>query len=472
MKRSRKLWSILLTLTMVLSLFCGVTAHAAVSDVETKVEKNGDTVTVDLMAKKDMDFGGLYVIYTYDEDVFTYEGAQVRVGDNVTENKNINYVGADTAGKTAVSAGESLITLTFKANDKFAKNTDYKFSVKVEEAYDANLDAYDWEGETYEGVCREDEELPPVEGSKVVDLSKVVITKNVTGEDNPEETFTFNLTATKVEPDNGAVSLSDAPAIGPLTVKIGAGEKTGTVTLPAEVEFPLGGVYTYEVTEKDNGTENWTYDTTKYYLVLEVEEDADGDLVLGGDVVIHKGSETGEKSEIVFENEYEKPAELTSLTITKAVVGEGDNPLNTEKTFQFAITFDQDFTGKIGNDEVQFKAGEAYKFELADKGELKIENIPVGAKYTLVETGTEYYTGSAAVTVGGETKDPVQGKYKEDLKVENEAAAGENSVAVTNTYSITPPTGVAIHGEMLVVLALAVLALVGGFVLNRKLRRA
>lgn len=470
MKRGRKLLSILLTLTMVLGLFCGATAHAAANDVELKTEKSGDTVLVKLVAKTDMEFGGLALNYSFDEEVFSFVDGTSPVGEP-TVNPDTKFFGVDTQTKADVAAGETIVTLTFRVGDGFEKNKDYPFSVDIQEAYNAGLDDYDWAEKTFEATYREDEELPPVEGSKVVDLSKVVITKNVTGDENPEETFTFNLTATKVEPENGAVSLSDAPKIGPLTVKIAAGAKSGTVTLPAEVEFPLGGVYTYEVTEQDNGTENWTYDTTKYYLVLEVEENADGDLVLDT-VAVHKGSQTGEKSEIVFENEYEKPVELASLTVTKAVVGEDGNPMNGEKTFPFAITFDQDFTGKIGDDEVAFKAGEAYKFELADQGELKIENIPVGAKYTLVETGTEYYTGSAAVTVGGEAQAPVEGKYKEDLKVESEVAAGANSVAVTNTYSITPPTGVAIHGEMLVVLALAVLALVGGFVLNRKLRRA
>ena len=45
-------------------------------------------------------------------------------------------------------------------------------------------------------------------------------------------------------------------------------------------------------------------------------------------------------------------------------------------------------------------------------------------------------------------------------------------VTVTNTYSITPPTGVVIHGEMIAIAILVLVAMAGSFILSRKLRRA
>ena len=47
-----------------------------------------------------------------------------------------------------------------------------------------------------------------------------------------------------------------------------------------------------------------------------------------------------------------------------------------------------------------------------------------------------------------------------------------NTITVTNAYSLDVPTGVTIHSEMIIILALVLVAMAGSFVLSRKLRRA
>lgn len=118
--------------------------------------------------------------------------------------------------------------------------------------------------------------------STTVDLSAVTITKNVsTSVDIPTDmTFTFKTEAYAVQPDNGTLELTDAPELGNLTVTVLAGQTGATVSLPDAVEFPIGGVYTYKITEIDSGADNWTYDTAEYYLDLEIEEDDSGALQL------------------------------------------------------------------------------------------------------------------------------------------------------------------------------------------------
>ena len=49
---------------------------------------------------------------------------------------------------------------------------------------------------------------------------------------------------------------------------------------------------------------------------------------------------------------------------------------------------------------------------------------------------------------------------------------GTNEAKITNTYSITPPTGLFFNNEMFVILAVAMRALTGTFIVNRKLNKA
>ena len=308
-----------------------------------------------------------------------------------------------------------------------------------------------------------------------VDLSKVSITKNLTtnADTLPGETFTFNLeyVANSLNPDTSSARVADAAKIPQkITATI---TDEGTVNL-GSATFPIGGVYTYKVTEAEGTNSKITYDDTVYYLVLEIEENNTGKLVLD-DVIVHKDTETGEKAELEFNNKY---VNTSSLTVSKTVEGEEDNPLRNNKEFTFHIKFTAPEVS--GNDTISVKTGGTpysleyntdYEFTLKDGDTLEFENIYENAVYVLTETGQEYYTPSAVITAGGTKGEMQNGQYAEDFTVNGTVKSGENKADVTNTYSITPPTGVEVNHGMLAVAGLIFTGMTGSFVLNRKLRR-
>ena len=309
-----------------------------------------------------------------------------------------------------------------------------------------------------------------------VDLSNISITKNVEAGDNQydEITFEFQVEAVSaVSPIEGVA----APAISNLTVTMSGDDTTATVNFPADVTFPGGGVYTYHITEvtPDPVPEGWTFNANnnEYYLVLEVEPN--GNALILDKVVIHSGSAEGAKAEqMIFTNTYDYEP-ITDLTITKTVVGEGDNPVDANVKFDFEITFSDSFTGIIDGNEVEFTAGVPYEFQLGNGESLFIENIPAGITYTITEKGNDYYQGSAIAYEDDVKKAEERGDFGENVTISADAViaeSGKNKVDFTNTYGIPPITGITMHGEMIAIIALALVALVGGFVLSRKLRRS
>ena len=98
-------------------------------------------------------------------------------------------------------------------------------------------------------------------------------------------------------------------------------------------------------------------------------------------------------------------------------------------------------------------------------------NLPVGTEYTVTEQGEEYYTPSANVVSGGTDKGTTEGSYKTDLTVgDTVLAEGDNKVEFTNAYSITPPTGIKLNTEIILIGAIALALIAGGLVVTRKFR--
>ena len=313
------------------------------------------------------------------------------------------------------------------------------------------------------------EEIPTHE----FDIKKTV---NATVE-YPAETFTFEFLDGAYE---GPVAGTTAPAIPAVTVTMSGTETEKTVHVNLDEVaslFTAGGTYTYTIKEKAGNTTGWSYDTTHtYQLVIAVEPVLNTNPAeLAVSIYTVDGEKTGEPE---FVNTY---APNTDLTIKKVVAG---NPTPTDgygtDEFNFTVAFDQAFTGKVikanGTEEtVNFAANNPYSFKLKDGEQIVIKDIPAGAKYTVIEAGAPYYTATAAV-VNGEDQSNASGQFGEGVTVGPiEIAAAEegtNMVTVTNTYSITPPTGVVIHGEMIAIAILVLVAMAGSFILSRKLRRA
>ncbi len=336
-------------------------------------------------------------------------------------------------------------------------------------------------------------------GTKTVTLPAIDIEKQLNKDHNVtlDETFTFKIEFESLTPSESAAYLGEptnytAPVLGTHeagdtfgTVTVATGDMTennektafiGTYALSdLSGEFPIGGVYKYKITEVAGENTDVEYDPAVYHLEIEIEENQDGDLVLTRQV-LRKDGENEKQNKSLFVNSY---APTDTLTVSKSVVG---NPQYANKPFTFEITFTAATTtnGKkvktdlnddktIADDEV-LEYGSVYTFTLTNGANRVFENIPEGTKYTLKELGEEYYTGAIATT--GDAKE-VNGTYKNDVTVADVMIVnGGNEANVTNTYSITPPTGLNFSNEMLVMMGLALAAVAGGVVINRKVKKA
>lgn len=163
----------------------------------------------------------------------------------------------------------------------------------------------------------------------------------------PEENFTFVLTGDESNP-------ADTPM--PDFCEAVANSSHTTVTLGdnADLTFTKPGTYTYYITEKKENTPGLIYDTSKYKVVVTVEDkDADGGNSgksgkLTGSVQYFKGT-LGENGEYTFSDEHgdniaaftntytTEPATLNgeeNLSVTKKLVG---REWGNEESFTFEI---------------------------------------------------------------------------------------------------------------------------------------
>lgn len=164
----------------------------------------------------------------------------------------------------------------------------------------------------------------------------------------PEENFTFVLTGDESNP-------ADTPM--PDFCEAVANSSHTTVTLGdnKDLRFTQPGTYTYYITEKTESTPGLIYDTSKYKVVVTVEDkDADGNNIgksgkLTGSVQYFKGT-LGENGEYTFSDKPEaaniaaftntyttEPATLNGeekLSVTKKLVG---REWGNEESFTFEI---------------------------------------------------------------------------------------------------------------------------------------
>lgn len=319
--------------------------------------------------------------------------------------------------------------------------------------------------------------------SNTVDLSDVTVKKTVTTSATaPNETYSFAFAYKSLEPTEsaGKVDESKIPALGPVTITT---TSEGTAAL-GSVEFPYGGIYTYEVSETAGSTAGMTYATNKYTLKLYVEENEDGDLELSKYFIYDENKDKCDSME--FENIY---VPTKTLTVRKIVDGgqtdsSSESPLNDSKKFSYTITLNTpgdtfvtngvkpSYTTTIDGTTsaaVEVNYGSAITVELGDQDTINFTNIPEGVTYSVVEAGEDYYTGEAVVT-GDSTATVTDGTYAADVTVEGTVKA-DVKVNVTNTYTIdVPNTGIVRHNELIVLAGLLVAALVGGFFVSRKIR--
>lgn len=530
---SKKIMALVLTLLMVTSLFGALPAFAANEpagndDVQISVVKSGDGVDLKIAgvpsgkALSSADF-----IYTIDSSAFQYESYTTDFDGKVYNQNNQKFV----LYSSVDDVSGNVATIHFSKLAAFDAVTPYEFKVKFTSASYGDFSTPAWAKTTYTVTYQEETPVAsytvtfdsdggsavaaqtvkengtaskpadptkegftfagwllngapydfstPVTGaitlvaswtevpSNAIDLSGIKIVKVVNASEGAavDQDFTFKFT-----PVNGA------PAIADVVIHANAaGEFTGAL---AAVVFEKGGVYKYVVEEAaDPNAADWSFDTAKYDLSIEIEENSqDGKLALG-DVVIQKQGDSQKTDSMEFTNTL---SSVTSLVVTKTVKGEGDNPMFKDKEFSFTVNFtgsgDPITVTKTAKDGTVTNLDNAvygadYTFTLKDGEQVKFDNVAAGTAYTLKEAGTEYYTASAVVTTGGVQADKAQdGEYAKDFTVSGTAAVGANQVDVTNTYSITPPTGLVMHTELWLVIGFAFIAALGYLFIARRRR--
>ena len=271
-----------------------------------------------------------------------------------------------------------------------------------------------------------------IEGEKRVDVASA-----------PWTGFTFVLTA------------QDAHAPMP------GGQTGGTVSVSrtgpgpfsfGSIRFVSPGTYRYQVTETAGNALGYVYDPAKYLVEVTVTEGQNG---LTAKVTYAKdGAAT---NAVVFDNRYR----TAGLTVVKSVTGQG---ASTTEAFSFTITLTDaggarlaasyPYTGTGGAPSGTMDNG-IMTVSLAHNQSIRIDGIPVGARYTVTEAANSAYEISAMSPDG----------------VITESGAVASFVNKRRTYSEVPKTG---YGETGTRYAVAGICLVMGLLamaLRRRFRR-
>lgn len=285
---------------------------------------------------------------------------------------------------------------------------------------------------------------------------------------------TFKFTATKITEDAPDAAITDlvynaTDSKGDLKNGVYLIDKSSDITFGT---FPHAGEYQYTVKETANTYntatgESMVYSTEVYTMHVYVINTANGGTEIEKITAVNTA---GDKVDAMkFENIFAK--NNASLTISKTTEGKH---ADRTKDFTFTLTFTKSATadsdtyeGMIGNEKVEFKAGEAETFKLHDGEEIVFSNLPAGTRYVVEETGTADYTPSVKVEENG-----IQTVNKSAAKGESLASAetsktnlvgeGKNTADFTNTYADIPITGLILNNlpfAILIGAAAALLAL-------------
>ncbi len=149
---------------------------------------------------------------------------------------------------------------------------------------------------------------------------------------------------------------------------------TGGLVSFGSVTYTRPGVYTYEISERNDGRPGVIYDETVYTVTVVVTRGDDGLLKAS---VKYNGGGTAE-----FVNKLEKPEEpgVGKLTVSKTVGGTAGE---TDKEFHFRVELgDRGISGQYGG--MSFAEGVA-EFTLKHGESRTADNLPAGVSYTVTE---------------------------------------------------------------------------------------
>ena len=269
----------------------------------------------------------------------------------------------------------------------------------------------------------------------------------------PDETFTFNYS--KVT--------TDAPAIAQQQIALTAANATKdattgmmtvtgeTLVIPTDTVFPHAGVYQYTVTETNKGTTGITYDPSEYTINVNVKNTETDGLAVD-QITIVKDNVKYESA--AFTNTYKENA--GNLTISKVVTGDSGN--KSDLAFSYTVTFTKASTAAGAAQTITCTKSDGttstvtidadattttYDFTLTHGQSIVFSGMPSGTKYSVVETGTPYYTPSVTIKTNGADVPAPTATVNNSLTVPNqEIGAGVNSAAFSNAREDITITGI------------------------------
>ncbi len=160
-----------------------------------------------------------------------------------------------------------------------------------------------------------------------------------------------------------------------------------------------------------------------------------------------------------------------SLDISKQLLKDGKAPGSGSTALNKAFSFAATFTFPAGTDtttlggvtangtSITLTSGTPYTFTLTHGKNMVFKKLPAGTIVTVVETGVPNFKGSAVSTMNEGTPANFSAAYGENLTINDQTLGVKtNTVAVTNTWITTPPTGVIINALPYVLM----LAIAGG----------
>lgn len=291
---------------------------------------------------------------------------------------------------------------------------------------------------------------------------------------NNTEAFTFEVqfTGATAQGTWKPATLSTVPVQRTLTAdwKTLAGNgASATARLTAQqlfegYNFTAPGTYNFTVKEIAGSNPNILYDRTEYNVEVVVSMPdnypaSDTPFIREIKAKAANGDKAGNAA---FTND--KKAN-DSLTVSKKVAG---TAANTADEFKYTLTLDgaqgsYDFVKhtKTGTETGTLTIGDNNKnfsFTLKHDESIEIKNLPVGAEYTVVETGTAYTETNVA--------DGVKGGAQADGIIKDDGS----TVVYTNEKGFAPATGVNSDTMPFVFGGLVVVAGAGALLISRKRR--
>lgn len=290
--------------------------------------------------------------------------------------------------------------------------------------------------------------------------SQTAITKKWTAASNTQlndaETFKFNLTFDSYEGQGvpEGTQASDSVKAGKQNVELTSTWKTNAnggvtasetmdyATLLEGLDFDKPGTYFFTLSEVDGTNANINYDTeTTYTVVVNVKWAVNDEKVPTGETEIDSVGVRAEGSSekvagdggATFDN---TPATNSDVKLTKKVAG---TAADTSKDFTFEIQL----TGVTGQYTISLSDGASVTTDGEGKATVElshgdyaiIENLPVGATYTITETDTDY---TETNTVNGESSE--NGHIATGTVNES-----DDTVVFTNEKGFAPETGITMN---------------------------